>query len=442
MRWEQSIQYASRSDIGFRRKNNQDSLAVQTCPDEETFNTHGHLFLVADGMGGHAVGELASKIAADTIPHNFYKSREANVGRALKNAIEAANANIHERGSQNQDFERMGTTCSALVLAPDGASIGHVGDSRVYRVRQERIDQLTFDHSLQWELIRQGQMPADEVFLYEPRHVITRSLGPDSQVEVDIEGPYTVLPGDTYVICSDGLTNHVNDEEIGMIAGGLPPGEACRLLVNLSNLRGGSDNVTVVIARVGDLPAGVEPVRDDSVNGGGDAPSLNWKWLSGFWAGAIGFVAGVSLVLFGYLVFGGLLAGGAVIGLLGLTLAWWKARAAVTQADAGGEETVLWRPYATAGARLTKRFLNHLAAVESELQHTATEEKWPVDWSVHGQEFQEVKATLTTNQHVRTFRALARSIDALMIGLHEQRRQLQHGRRWGRVTANRSESSG
>ncbi|MFQ5731771.1 MAG: PP2C family protein-serine/threonine phosphatase [Planctomycetaceae bacterium] len=238
MRWEQSIQYASRSDIGFRRANNQDSIAVQICQDEATFAEHGHLFLVADGMGGHAVGELASKIAADTIPHTYFKMRGEAPPAALKHALEVANRNINERGSLNREFERMGTTCSALVLSPRGAVIAHVGDSRVYRIRGGRINQLTFDHSLQWELLRAGRTKPDEMFLVEPRHVITRSLGPDETVKVDTEGPYAVLPGDTYLLCSDGLTNHVNDQEIGMIAGELPPGEASRLLVDLANLRG------------------------------------------------------------------------------------------------------------------------------------------------------------------------------------------------------------
>lgn len=438
MHWEQSIQYASRSDIGFRRKNNQDSLAVEICSDEASFDSHGHLFLVADGMGGHAVGELASKIAADTVPHTFYKTRDRDVPATLKHALEVANANINDRGSQNVDFQRMGTTCSALVLGRQGAVIAHVGDSRVYRIRHGRIDQLTFDHSLQWELIRQGRMKADEVFLHEPRHVITRSLGPEERVEVDVEGPYSIFPGDTYVLCSDGLTNHVNDAEIGAIAGSLPPGEASRLLVNLSNLRGGSDNVTVIVARVGDLPAGLP--RNALPAGPGPAVALNWKWLAGFWSGAIAFVVGVSIALLGERVPGVALGAAGLAMLVAMTAAWMRTRAGVRQSAIGGETTILWRPYATADARLSKRFLNHLAALESELQRTATEEKWPVDWKIHEQEFEEAKRALGGNQRPAAFRALARAIDLLMMGLTEQRRQTERDRRWGRVGASRSET--
>ena len=115
MRWEQKVQYATISDIGMRRKNNQDSAAVQLCGDHEVWSQYGHLFIVADGMGGHAVGELASKIAVDTIPLTFFKSRADDTQKALLEAIENANAAINERGTQNEEFKRMGTTCVALA---------------------------------------------------------------------------------------------------------------------------------------------------------------------------------------------------------------------------------------------------------------------------------------------------------------------------------------
>src|SRR5690606_6295768 len=183
-----------------------------------------------------------------------------------------------------------------------GAVIGHVGDSRVYRVRGDRIDQLSFDHSLQWELLRQGKMKPEEIFLHEPRHIITRSLGPEPEVKIDIEGPYPVLPGDTFVLCSDGLTGHVNDAEIGTIARELPPAEACRLLVNLANLRGGSDNITVLVTRVGELPPGIEPVPYEELPG--ESSAMSWGWLAGLWVIAIAFVAGVFLMLTERLVAG------------------------------------------------------------------------------------------------------------------------------------------
>ena len=215
MLWEQAVRYAILSDVGMRRRNNQDSATVRLAVDRDAFARRGHLFVVADGMGGHAVGELASRIACESLPLTYLKSKHAAASEALREAVTAANTAIHEKGTANHDFARMGTTCTTLVLCEAGAIIGHVGDSRCYRVRRGRIDQLSFDHSLQWELIRRGGKDPNVVFQNEPRHVITRSLGPEPSVEVDIEGPYAVLPGDVYVLCSDGLPGHVSDQEIG-----------------------------------------------------------------------------------------------------------------------------------------------------------------------------------------------------------------------------------
>src|SRR5260370_28552344 len=271
MLWEQKIEYAALTDIGFRRRNNQDSYAVQISSDREQWERRGHLFLVADGMGGHAVGELASKIAADTIPHTYLKLADDDPALALKAAVVAGNATINARGEMNRVFPRMGTTCTTLVLYPQGAVVAHVGDSRAYRIRSDRIEQLTFDHSLQWELLRQGRMSPEEIFRREPRNVITRSLGPQPVVEVDVEGPYPIRPGDVYVLCSDGLTGLVRDVEIGMVSRPLAPSEPCRLLVDLANLRGGPDNITVVVARVGpiapELPPETDAVDDEAEEG-------------------------------------------------------------------------------------------------------------------------------------------------------------------------------
>jgi protein phosphatase len=432
MRWEQQVQYASISDIGFRRRMNQDSYVVQTCADQESWRTHGHLFLVADGMGGHAVGELASKIAVDTIPHTFFKTRDLDVPVCLRRAIERANATIHERGTLNVDFERMGTTCTALCLGPSGAIIGHVGDSRVYRIRGERIEQLTFDHSLQWELLRQGRLRPEEIFLHEPRHVITRSLGPQANVQVDIEGPYAVLPGDVYVLCSDGLTGHVMDSEIGAIARELPPGEACRLLVNLANLRGGSDNITVLIARVGTLPEGVSPVESrEPVH---PSPAAEWFWLAALWAVAITFVAGVSLALLGRWIEGAFLAALGAAGAVGLGAWWWKHRPP-REHDDRLSDTVVWSPYRTASSRLTPKFLSHLVAVESELQRTSIEEGWEIDRNAYQAAYEQARQAFDEGAWAEAFREYARTIDLLMAGVQVQRRQMTYQAKWGRGAA-------
>jgi PPM family protein phosphatase len=427
MRWDQPIRYASVSDIGFRRRNNQDSYAVRICSDAETWREHGHLLMVADGMGGHAVGELASKIAADTVCHTFFKIRNAEVPDALKQALETANATINERGSLNRDFARMGTTCTALALCPQGAVIAHVGDSRLYRIRGERIDQLTADHSVQWELMRQGRLRPDEVFLHESRHVITRSLGPEPTVQVDIEGPYTVLSGDVYLICSDGLTGHVQDAEIGIIASKLPPNEACRMLVNLANLRGGSDNVTVVIARVSGANG-----SDFEEEPGPPTPGLGWGWLIAMWGLALIFVCGVISILFDHEVIGGYLVAGATFGAaIGFAL-WLERRARSKPAADEGMETTVWRPYRTASARSSVAFLNHLATLEGELARAATEERWSIDWPAQQAARASAKESLEAKDYPKALAELAKVIDILMAGLLHYRKQVQRQSKWGK----------
>jgi protein phosphatase len=157
----------------------------------------------------------------------------------------------------------MGTTCSALLLLPAGALVAHVGDSRVYRMRRDRIDQLSFDHSLVWELVRRNHLTSEQANLSVPKNVITRSLGPEVEIEVDVEGPLAVELGDVYLLCSDGLSGPVDDREIGAFGANFHPRDACRYLVNLANLRGGLDNITVLIVRIGQW---VDPDSAETLN--------------------------------------------------------------------------------------------------------------------------------------------------------------------------------
>jgi protein phosphatase len=238
------LEYASLSDIGLRRSNNQDSLAVMPAVSQNVWQQRGDLFVVADGMGAHAAGELASKISTDTVPLVYHKLMDRAPAEALVAAVEEANAQIHSRGQASIDFKGMGTTTTTLALLPYGALLAHVGDSRAYRLRGNRFEQLTFDHSLVWEMRAQGQVPD-----YVPKNVITRSLGPYPKVQVDLEGPLPVVAGDIFMMCSDGLSGPVKDAELGMLLGSMPPAEAVRALVDLANLRGGPDNITVIVAK-------------------------------------------------------------------------------------------------------------------------------------------------------------------------------------------------
>jgi serine/threonine protein phosphatase PrpC len=244
------IQFSTLSDVGLRRSHNQDAHAAIPAKNLDAWQSQGHVFLVADGMGGHAVGEKASAKAVRDIPLTYLKHASDGVANALRRAFVETNAGIHAIGQKNLEFKGLGTTATALVIRPDGAWFAHVGDSRGYRIRDGEIQQLTFDHSYIWEMARRQNVSPEEITGFKA-NVIIRSLGPDALVQVDIEGPHPIRAGDTFVLCSDGLTGPVSDSEIGAVASLLPPDEACRFLVALANLRGGPDNITVQIVRIG-----------------------------------------------------------------------------------------------------------------------------------------------------------------------------------------------
>ncbi len=431
MFWEQPVHFASQSDVGLRRENNEDSAVVRLAQDEESFREHGHLFVVADGMGGHAVGELASKLAVETIPLAFLKSNGSPRAESLRAAVVEANRVIHERGSANFDFRRMGTTCSSLLLSPDGVLVAHVGDSRVYRVRDHRIDQLTFDHSLQWELRRQGGLKTDDSRMIEARNVITRSLGPEARVEVDVEGPFAVAAGDAFVLCSDGLTAHVQDAEIGAAVRYLPPERACRLLVDLALVRGGSDNVTVVVVGVGgDTPSEVSETQVDRVS------RVRRRTRVGQVVAGCLLAAGLLLATVGRD-----LDAGSIVGVLGVAtgvVSLLAGRRAEEHRRHEGEpaadgDTVVWRPHASDSAQLSERFLGELQALRDELARAGREEEWEIDWEQYERGVARCAEAMESRQHARALAALAKSLDELVAGITAHRNRAQREARWGKT---------
>jgi len=424
MHWEQKVQYATLSDVGMRRKNNQDSFTVQLCSDKEAWLQRGHVFIVADGMGGHSVGELASKIAVDTTPLTYFKSRAASIPAAIIEAVREANRVINERGTQNPDFLRMGTTIVALILSPEGAYLAHVGDSRGYRVRRDQIELLTYDHSLEWEMRRAGRLQPGDVFLPEARHVITRSLGPEPIVEVEVDGPFEVYADDRFVLCSDGLTGHLNDAEIGMIVGSLPPGEATRLLVNLANLRGGSDNVTVVIASAGDAPAGMPaPPPPPPRMAPESEASVGPFWMMFFWLSFLVLLIGVVMLVTRHYVSGGAFSAVGMVGVFVLIKHWY-----VTRGDAPASlepEVLNASSHASASAKITKEFLSRLAKLDNELRELATVESWKVDWKLHEKSITAARQALDGGQSAKATSELGKALDVLSVGLHQHRKKLK-----------------
>ncbi len=389
---------AALTDVGMRRTTNQDSHALLLAETPEVLTNRGHLLMVADGMGAHAAGELASKIAAEGVPHLYRKYHELSPPEALLRAFRETNTEINRRCSASTDFHNMGTTGSVLVLHPKGAIAGHVGDSRVYRFRNGTISQLTFDHSLQWELRASGQMPeGSDIAAVVPKNVITRSLGPNPTVEVDLEGPHPIALGDVYLLCSDGLTGRVEDEEIGAILASLAPAEAAQALVDLANLRGGPDNVTVLIGKVvgQELVADLQSQQPLRLSGKRRLQPTNMM----IWIGALTCVLAA-----------GILAGlghleGAAVALGGSGIAALVAighRAWATSGTAlGGDKMLGNGPYADADCRPNAKLTQKLRSTLDELREAAREGDWSIRWepldeacrlaeaAVHGANFPE-----------------------------------------------------
>jgi len=382
--FENSLQHAAASDVGMRRNNNQDSFVVAVAEDEKFWSQKGHLFVVADGMGAHAAGELASKLTVDSIPHLYFKHRDLPPHEALERAVQETNAEVNRRGEANADFHNMGTTCSALTLLPQGAILAHIGDSRVYRLRRDTLEQLTFDHSLVWEMRAAGQLEGNDLESSLPKNVITRSLGPNPTVKIDLEGPFPVEPGDTFLLCSDGLTGPVLDDELGQIMGLLPPQEAVQLLVDLANLRGGPDNITVVIAKAG---------QGLATTGAAPAPSAPRQmphpavWV----AAGICALAAAGMALIPALLVPAILAGVAAAACLGYA-------AYVISSDSGPAEHVapahrLGRgPHTATAVKPTAEFANHLQTLISDLLELSNEQDWEFDRAQMNSQIDEATA--------------------------------------------------
>ncbi len=262
-RFFDSVRVAALSDVGMRRRNNQDSLAYHLAEANTAWERSGHLFVVADGMGAHAAGELASRLAVDLVQHHYEKNQQSQPAENLHRAFIEANNEIYRRGQANIEFRNMGTTCSALILVPEGAMCAHVGDSRVYRLRGAILEQLTFDHSLVWEMQAAGGLGEQAVHdLAIPKNVITRSLGPNASVVVDLEGPIDLQVGDRFLLCSDGLSGQITDVEMGVFLQHLSTQDAAQAMLDLANLRGGPDNISLIIVEIATPLIATNPHED------------------------------------------------------------------------------------------------------------------------------------------------------------------------------------
>ena len=370
-KFDECVRYAAISDIGMRRQNNQDSLNAMLAPDPEYWQQRGHLFVVADGMGAHAAGELASKLAADDIPMTYGKHTELEPAAALQQAIIEANRKINQKGRANSEFQGMGTTCSSLLLLPAGAVIGHVGDSRIYRLRGDVLDQMTFDHSLVWEMRATGKIPAGADNIHLPKNIITRSLGPNSEVQVDVEGPLPIKAGDVYLLCSDGLTGPITDLELAAVLKAMPPDDAVRTLVDLANLRGGPDNITVIVVQVVALPG--EAVDIEMKQSSKLSPTLLLLGLA-----SVFLLAAVALFFVQYKLLAFLCA---AVALVGVIVAILQRLDTATTTDGGTRAAKMGAaPYVSFDAGPAAEVVEEFHRVARELQSSAIASKRQVDW--------------------------------------------------------------
>jgi protein phosphatase len=249
------VRFAGDTNVGMKRAHNEDALYL---PEFE------RLAIVADGMGGHASGEVASRLAVETIsaffrttqdeqqltwPFKMDRGHRYDINR-LVTSIKLANLKIHEQAQRDPRCHGMGTTVISALFLEDALIVGHVGDSRLYRQRDSRLDQLTEDHSLLNDYIKMKHLSPDEIAAFPHKNVIVRALGMRDTVQVDVHVDVPRM-GDTYLLCSDGLSGMISDAQIAEVIGRSQDlDRTCEELIGLANRNGGLDNVTAVLVRV------------------------------------------------------------------------------------------------------------------------------------------------------------------------------------------------
>jgi len=419
--WDECLQYAAISDIGMRRATNQDAHAVVLASDMQAWRRNGHLFVVADGMGAHAAGELASNMAVSGITHRYHKYQHLSPPEALHRSIQETNAEVHRRGQANLDFHNMGTTVSVLALLPQGALVAHVGDSRVYRQRGKRLEQLTFDHSLVWEIRASGQFDAsDELASSVPKNIITRSLGPNDTIQADFEGPYPLEQGDTFLLCSDGLTGLVEDDEIGPILSSLPPRQAAQALTDLANLRGGHDNITVLVVRVEGVAmttraAAAEPLTIRR-NKRPARPNPYW-WITA----SVSFLAALAMAVIQRFQPALVALAVGLIAVLGAILQRWVL---MPRGIALGESRRFGKgPYVTIDAPVNAAFTSKLAGLVEQLRSATEGEPWAVNLREFDAQCEAAERAIESGQYESALRSYVHAISFMMNELREQARR-------------------
>jgi protein phosphatase len=248
------VTVACKTDIGRVREINQDKFEYFQPEDPAKLATRGLVFLVCDGMGGHAAGQVASELALKTFIDVYLNHPADDPAVAIRAAVQAANRFVLDNARAFPARRGMGTTLTGVILIQDQAYVVNVGDSRTYRTRGGELVQLTHDHTYVDELIRAGVIGPEEARTHPQKNVITRAIGIEGDLQPDIFVE-ELQEGDSFMMCSDGIINHVTDEEVGSILTSLAPAGAAWKLVGQALIGGGTDNATAMIVRVDALIA-------------------------------------------------------------------------------------------------------------------------------------------------------------------------------------------
>jgi protein phosphatase len=244
MAQQQLVDASLQTDQGRVRSNNQDFVAWREPSDAAEAQKQGWLYILADGAGGMDAGEVASRFATERTLHHYLKHEELDWGERLQAAMQAANVDLREMSARHEGNNRMATTMVAVVITDDGAHIANVGDSRAYYWHQGALSQITKDQSLVAQLVDEGAITEEEAAVHPRRNVILFSLGSERTPRIDLF-ELALEAGDRLMLCSDGLTRHVSDEEIESVLGQQTAVEAAETLISLANERGGQDNISV-----------------------------------------------------------------------------------------------------------------------------------------------------------------------------------------------------
>ena len=234
-------QAGSRTDVGLTRRNNEDTYHA---------DTERGIFIVADGMGGHAAGEVASQLAVEAVCAVLHSTAWEIPGLLLKQAVLRANQDVIGAAKRSPDWQGMGTTLTILLITSGQAFLAHVGDSRAYRVQNGRLEQLSQDHTLVGEQMRQGLLNEKEAAVSTLGHILLQAIGITPEPDID-QAEFNLAAGDKFLLCSDGLTDMLSDAEIlAILQGDSPPEKLAGELISKALAAGGKDNVTVIVIEI------------------------------------------------------------------------------------------------------------------------------------------------------------------------------------------------